>query len=111
MTVNPTIDREGYRARVSWSLVSGQTGTAFDTDGWRLESIVISGAFNAATVTIQAANDDAAANSAGLKDRSNTAISATTATFYGTPDTPRWVWPVAGTVTSAVVDLFLTRVL
>lgn len=109
--VAPTIDREGYRSSVSWTLASGQSGAPFDTDGWELESLVITGTFNTGTVTVQAANDDAAANSAGLKDRSNSAISTTAAAFYGLPDNARWVWPVATTVTGVIVDLFLTRVL
>jgi len=108
MTVNPTINSDYRFARVSWTLTSGQTGTAQNMPGWRLRSIVTSGAFGGA-ITVMAANDDAHANAAGLKDRGGSAISDTAAAFHGIPEDAQFIWPVAATGAAATIDAYYTR--
>lgn len=111
MTVAQQVTRAGYHMTVSWSgLTGGNSGQPFNTDGWRLVSIGITGTFGA-DVTISAANDEAGSNTVGLKDRTGTAISASAAGFYGAPDTPLWLFPVAAAgVNNVTVDAHFERI-
>lgn len=93
-----TITRGTYSATVAWTgLPNGTTADIFNTDGFRLKSIVVDSV--GGTTTINAYNDEALTDAAGLKDRTGTAISVATSTktFFGTPDTPKGIQPVAGT--------------
>lgn len=112
MSVAPTISRSGdlYHATAQWTLTASQTGEAVAMPGYRLKSITASGTFGGA-VTVMAQNaDDQSDTAVGLKDRSGSAISDTTAAFHGIPEQPQWIYPAAASgVSSVVVTAYYER--
>lgn len=112
ITINAVINRTvgSHHALVTWTLVGASQGNPVQMEGYRLRSITIGGSYNAGTVTILGGNDDTQTDTAvGIKDRSGTAISNTTAAFYQIPEAPNWLYPSATAATSVVVRAYYER--
>lgn len=110
MTVAPTISRGMNRAVVTWVLTASETGSPIDMPSYRLRSVTIFGTFGGA-VTIQGGNDEGFADTPlGLKDRSGSAISDTSAALHQIPEELLWIQPVAASgVSSVTVRAFYQR--
>lgn len=106
------VTREMNHMTASWSgLANGTTIDKLQVGaGYKLKSITI--ASTGGAITINAANDEAAANFVQMKDRTGTAISCASgaSAFFGTPDGALFIQPVAGTgVTAGTVDARFER--
>lgn len=105
-TVVPTITKDKTHATVSWvNVTSANLAEAVALPGYRLVSIIISGYAGTGAITINAANDEAGANFTGLKDNSNSAISATAAGYFAIAGDVQWIQPAAASgVTGNNID-------